>query len=164
MRMDIKLKTENLKFKFRVSGVFIHDNKILVDKYTEKSYCLPGGYVSLGETSEEGMLRELKEEVGCSFKIDKFMGISESLFTNRRGENIHEIGLYYYKVKLVDDGDINLINLNRVEDDHGFIINHHFKWISINELENIKLLPDKINKELTNDNKEIFHYIIKDNK
>ena len=41
--MDIKIKTDDLKFKFRVSAVFIHDGKLLVDKYrTEESYCLPG--------------------------------------------------------------------------------------------------------------------------
>ena len=60
--MDIKIKTDDLKFKFRVSAVFIHDGKLLVDKYrTEESYCLPGGYVNLCETSSEGMIREIKE-------------------------------------------------------------------------------------------------------
>ena len=74
--MDIKIKTDDLKFKFRVSAVFIHDCKLLVDKYrTEESYCLPGGYVNLGETSSEGMIREIKEETNLDFKVVKFMGI-----------------------------------------------------------------------------------------
>ena len=81
--MDIKIKTDDLKFKFRVSAVFIHDGKLLVDKYrTEESYCLPGGYVNLGETSSEGMIREIKEETNLDFKVVKFMGIIENFFTN----------------------------------------------------------------------------------
>ena len=37
--MDIKITTDDLKFKFRVSAVFIHEGKLLVDKYrTEESY------------------------------------------------------------------------------------------------------------------------------
>lgn len=61
--MDIKILGNDLKFKYRVSAIFIRDNKLLVNKYDENSYCLPGGYVEIGETSMEAMLRELKEEL-----------------------------------------------------------------------------------------------------
>ena len=98
--MDIKIKTDDLKFKFRVSAVFIHDGKLLVDKYrTEESYCLPGGYVNLGETSSEGMIREIKEETNLDFKIVKFMGIIENFFTNFDKDKTHEID-FYYKAEL----------------------------------------------------------------
>ena len=64
------MKTEMLNFKFRVSGIIIKDNKILlVDMDDSNFLCLPGGYVELGETTEEACLRELEEEVGKNLKL-----------------------------------------------------------------------------------------------
>ena len=64
------MKTEMLNFKFRVSGIIIKDNKILlVDMNNSNFLCLPGGYVELGETTEKACLRELEEEVGKNLKL-----------------------------------------------------------------------------------------------
>ena len=64
MRESIRMKKDNISFKFRVAGIIIKDNKILLDK-TENSpnYYLPGGYVELGETTKQALMRELKELV-----------------------------------------------------------------------------------------------------
>ena len=78
--MDIKILGDQFKFKYRVSAIFIRDNKLLVNKYDEDSYCLPGGYVEIGETSENAMLRELKEELNLNFEIVNFAGITENFF------------------------------------------------------------------------------------
>ena len=84
--MDIKILGNDLKFKYRVSAIFIRDNKLLVNKYDENSYCLPGGYVEIGETSMEAMLRELKEELNLDFDIINFAGVMENFFTNLKGQ------------------------------------------------------------------------------
>ena len=36
---------------------------------------LPGGFVEVGETVEEAVVREIKEEVNLDFNIEKIMGI-----------------------------------------------------------------------------------------
>ncbi len=43
-------------------------------------WCLPGGFLEVGETPEEGCLRELKEETNLEAQIDRLLGvyISES--------------------------------------------------------------------------------------
>lgn len=38
-------------------------------------WCLPGGFIELGESPEEGALRELEEETGLSGRIDRLMGV-----------------------------------------------------------------------------------------
>lgn len=38
-------------------------------------WCLPGGFIELGESPEEGALRELVEETGLSGSIDHLMGV-----------------------------------------------------------------------------------------
>ncbi len=41
-------------------------------------WCLPGGFMELGETPEECALRELVEETGLTGKIHDFMGVTVS--------------------------------------------------------------------------------------
>lgn len=61
--MDITFKTSEGKFNYRVCAVIINDDKILAMQ-DERSpyYYLPGGRVSLNETAEKAILREIKEE------------------------------------------------------------------------------------------------------
>ncbi|QTA90268.1 NUDIX hydrolase [Desulfonema magnum] len=59
----------------------VPDNKdrvLLVKRSVDpkKGYwCLPGGFMELGETPEESALRELKEETGLSGEISSLLGV-----------------------------------------------------------------------------------------
>lgn len=156
--MNIKFYDKDYKFKVRVSAAFIYNNKLFVDKYGKDKYCLPGGTVNLGESSIDAVKRELKEEIGYDFEIDKLMGVIENFYTNFKNVKTHCIE-FYYKVNIKNQSDIDNIDLDRVENDHGFILNHHYKWIDIDKIGEYSIVPKKINEILKN-NVENFHYII----
>ena len=106
------------------------------------------------------MIREIKEETNLDFKVVKFMGIIENFFTNFDKDKTHEID-FYYKVELNEVEDLKKFDLNRIENDNGFIIHHHFKWIELSKLNECNLLPNSIKENILNDT-GIFHYVIKE--
>ena len=55
------------------------DRVFLVKRSVEPKkgfWCLPGGFMELGETPEQAALRELKEETGLSGRIEMLLGVS----------------------------------------------------------------------------------------
>ena len=157
MRESIKIKTDTLNFKFRVSGIVIKDKKVLfVDMDDSGFLCLPGGYVELGETTEIACLRELNEEVGKNFKVEKYCGVIENFFKNKFNKYMHEIS-FYYMLTAIDDLDTKDFII--MENDKGNTVKLDFKWIEIDKIDDYDIRPSFLKTVLKN-NLSFNHIVI----
>ena len=145
--MDLTFRTENGVFNYRVCAIIKHNNKLLAMKNKNTPYYfLPGGRVALHETSDNAMLRELKEELGIDAKIVRPLWFAQTFFLeDTTKEKFHELCVYY----LVDVSDTELVNQQRFE---GLVTWNHemFEWIDMDTLKDQYLYPLFI-KEKIND-------------
>ncbi|MBJ7985901.1 MULTISPECIES: NUDIX domain-containing protein [Bacillus] len=66
------------KFHHIVRAIMIKDEKLLVAEYIGHHYFLPGGHVEIGESAENALLRELREELGVTCSVKQFLGVIEN--------------------------------------------------------------------------------------
>ena len=78
-------------FNVRVTGILIENDKILIlqQRLSEsRSWSLPGGRLERGETLEQGLKREIKEETGLDVHIEKLLYLCD---VNSSGNTILHI-------------------------------------------------------------------------
>jgi len=81
-----------------VGGLIVNgEGKILLarsHKWFDK-YTLPGGHIELGETAEEAVRREVKEEVGLDVEVERLLLMQEAIYTTEFWKKRHYIFLDY---------------------------------------------------------------------
>lgn len=149
---DVKISSNEGRFKFRVCGILKVNDKYLTVKIGENNfYCLPGGHVELGEDTDHAILREMEEELGYKVKIVKLVSIIQNFFRTKENTVFHELG-YYYIVEPLDISKVNLNDYVITELDKGKLIRLEFKWFTLQELQHTDFLPQVLKTELTNPN------------
>lgn len=107
-----------------VAGVIYKDNKFLIAQRNLKKaqgglWEFPGGKVEKGESYENALTREIKEEFNANIEVKEYIG-----------ENIHhypekDIKLLFYKAKLISE-KIELLE------------HEYYKWITKEEKDNFE--------------------------
>ena len=72
-------------FNIRVTGILIEDEKLLLVKQKvsdKRNWSLPGGKLEQGETIEQGIIREVKEETGLDVEIIRLLYLCDVSASN----------------------------------------------------------------------------------
>ena len=146
--MDIKFWKDEGAFKLRVCGIVQVDNKFLISNCDNcEFFSFPGGHVSLGETTDNAVIREVLEETRIECEIKKLLATVQLFFKREDGKPFHEIGFYYL---LQPKQNIETKDFSFVENDNGKLRQHEFKWVSIEEMEEIDVRPSDLKTVLKN--------------
>lgn len=137
--MDLAFKTVQGYFKYRVSAVIIHQNKLLVmHDDLAPSYYLPGGKVKWNETAEEAIVREVKEELQVESDIIRPLWLNQSFFDDKvHQDRVHELCFYFLmdisKTELLLKGEKFTLS------EEGQL--NEFQWVSFEDLKELNFHP-----------------------
>lgn len=151
---------ENNLFRYRAAAIIVENSCVLLATNDKVDYYYSvGGGVQMGEKAEDAVVREVFEETGVHYKIDRLAVIHESFFTDSseffKDLNCHEIALYFL-MKAKGNQDLN-------SDSYTQGIKENMVWIPINELDNHTVYPTFLKEYLSNKNTGILHIITDEN-
>lgn len=147
----------NKRFNFRVAALAIYKNKVLLHRYEGfDGWALPGGRAELQENTQETIVREMKEELDEEIVVERLLWCCESFFSHLNKE-VHELG-FYYLISFKEDTPLLHMEeeFEKIELDGSKMI---FKWIDIDELDNLKIVPAFIKQKVKNLSAVIEHIL-----
>lgn len=156
--MDILFRTEEYVFSYRVAGICIQNDKVLLQKPSnDTAFAFPGGHAEFGETNEQTLMREFREEVGAEVSVGDLKWVGE-IFFPWGNKPCHQICLYYMvdiaSVCIPKDG--MFIGKEYIE---GRNFNLEFHWVPLTELQNIEVYPTNVVELMSKISQGVQHFI-----
>jgi len=125
-----------------VDGIIEKNKKILLVKRASNPFmgklALPGGHVDYGETVENAVAREIREETGIEAEVNEILGVYSE---RKRDPRKHRISTVFV-MNMLDEGNagassdaqsIGFYDMNELEEDdlsfdHYKIIQDYIQW------------------------------------
>ncbi len=116
--------------RIRVAGILIENGKILLIAHRKKKqvyWLLPGGGVDFGESLEDALIRELREELHISVSVQEIFCILDSISPENRR---HIVNICFHTT--LNGGSIQLGKEKRL---------HDFGFFGPEELDSLTIFP-----------------------
>lgn len=158
MEKDWIFATDAYICDLRTVAVVIKDNKVLVQREKDgKEYALPGGHVKIGETLEEGLIREMREEMGIEILCRRLIW-SEECFWEWNGRKAHGIA-FYYLVELAVDLKALPDDVFVPQKDNANVV---IGWMPISALKDVVIYPAFLKEEIFHLDEPMKHFVSRD--
>ena len=93
--MDIRWPSGDARFSLRAAALILQNNQLLVIQNDTARCCYTiGGGVRIGETTEEAVLRECREETGLDWQIERLVFVQERFYCADDTQH-HELVFFY---------------------------------------------------------------------
>ena len=159
---DCCFTKESKWFRYRVGAIIVENGCVLFAGNANENYLYSiGGGVHLGETAEDAVKREVYEETGVHYEIERLAVIHENFFHENEGElkglNCHEISFYFLmKPRGIQKLDSNSYN--------SFGAKEEMYWIPIEDLDKYKAFPSFLKEYLSKEHVGIEHIVTDERK
>ncbi|MBR3953624.1 MAG: NUDIX hydrolase [Oscillospiraceae bacterium] len=158
---DILFRKDDWVFSYRVAGIAFKNGKVLLQKPTnEDFYAFPGGHVAFGETNEETLIREFKEETGADIAVGELQWVAEVFFPWGKSP-CHQICLYY-SVEITDDITPKEGTFMAKEHIEGRNFDLEFHWLPIEKTGDIEIYPTDAKELLLKLGEGVKHLVYKE--
>jgi 8-oxo-dGTP pyrophosphatase MutT (NUDIX family) len=159
---NILFKTSDYVFSYRVAGILIRNGKVLLQRPVgDIGYAFPGGHAGFGETNEETLVREFREETSADIKVNGLRWVGEIFFL-WGNKPCHQICLYY-DISLRDETQIPLDKSFFATDELGYKeVGLEFSWMSIAGIGDVEVYPANAKQLLRSYNSGIEHFVYKE--
>ena len=146
----------NNRFRYRAAAIIIEDGYVLfAGNPLEDYYYSIGGGVFMGETAEDAVKREVYEETGVNYEVERLAVIHENFFYGIGGTldglHCHEIEFYYL---MKPRGTRELQSNSYV-----FGVKEEMHWIPVEDLDKYKAFPSFLKDYLREPHNEIVHIV-----
>lgn len=157
--MDLGFIKENRWFRYQAGAIIVEDGCVLFAGNKEKDYYYSiGGAVKHGETAQEAVCREVFEETGIPYEVDRLAVIHENFFYETIDGNpdteCHEI-CFYFLMKPKRNQDLNSNSYTKG-------IRESMHWLLLAEFEKYHAYPSFMKDYLSQEHEGIVHIITDD--
>ncbi|GAA0116228.1 NUDIX domain-containing protein [Clostridium senegalense] len=153
--MDCGFTGENGWFRYRAAAIIVENGCVLFAKnQLENYYYSIGGGVHLGEKAEDAVKREVLEETGVAYEVEKLVFIHENFFDGTGtldGVRCHEIAFYF----LMKPRGTQELNSNSYTQG----VREYMHWLPIKNLKDYVAYPGFFAEKLLNIGDTIEHIV-----
>lgn len=156
MALDCGFTKENHWFRYRAAAIIVEDGYVLFAGNERADYYYSiGGGVHMGETAEDAVVREVFEETGVHYEIDRLAVIHENFFSESggalQGLDCHEICLYF----LMKPRGTRTLH----SDSYTLGVREEMHWLPVNRLDDYKAFPSFVKDYLSREHSGIEHIV-----
>ena len=155
MNKDMCVRCDEGVINIRVGAIIMKDDKVLMVKNNRNDYYYSvGGRIQFGETAEQAVKREVKEELGFEVEVDRLGFICEAYFYGTIGDKLERLiyePAFYFFMKVPNDFELE--NNTFLEDGTP----EYLEWVPLDTTKTI--YPEFFKTELKNPSREIKHIV-----